>query len=143
MGLVIGKGGTVIKQLREDTGAKIKVHHPPGGAQSDERVVRISAKEAGAEISPAQEALYKVYNCVATEPVDAAAAAPVAEGECALLLLLAPRSPRASPTPSDTTPHHLMSVTHRSSCHPHTATSTRRHQTLAQSQRAPVMRRDP
>lgn len=129
MGSVIGKGGTVIKQLRADTGANIKVIDPPGAAQSDERVVRIAAKEAGGEISPAQEALYKVYNYVATEPVDAAAAAPAAEGEREYALLLAPRPPWGSPTPRDTTPHQLMSVTDRSSPATRTSTTRRHHQT--------------
>jgi hypothetical protein len=51
--------------------------------QSDERVIRIAGKEQpGVEFSPAQQALFKVYNCVAAEPIDAAAV-PAAEGGCA------------------------------------------------------------
>lgn len=43
IGSVIGKGGSIIRGLREDTGARIKVADPIPG--SDERVIIISANE--------------------------------------------------------------------------------------------------
>ena len=60
-GSIIGKGGDVIKHLRDDTGARIKVEHAVPGAE--ERVVLISAPDvAGAEWSPSQQAAFRVYS---------------------------------------------------------------------------------
>ncbi|KAL2635219.1 hypothetical protein R1flu_006698 [Riccia fluitans] len=61
IGSVIGKGGSIIRNLREDTGARIKVADPIPG--SDERVIIISANEHPDDnISPAQEAVLHVQS---------------------------------------------------------------------------------
>lgn len=61
IGSVIGKGGSIIRTLREDTGARIKVADPIPG--SDERVIIISANEHPDDnISPAQEAVLHVQS---------------------------------------------------------------------------------
>ncbi|CAM6118151.1 unnamed protein product [Calypogeia fissa] len=61
IGSVIGKGGSIIRTLREDTGARIKVADPKPG--SDERVIVISANEHPDDnISPAQEAVLHVQS---------------------------------------------------------------------------------
>lgn len=59
-GSVIGKGGSIISHLREQTGARIKISDPIPGC--DERVVIVSGNEVpGAPFSPAQEALLLVH----------------------------------------------------------------------------------
>eukprot|EP00854_Cymbomonas_tetramitiformis_P029166 gene29166-36269_t len=62
IGSVIGKGGNIIKQLREESGARIKVADSVGG---DERVVMISGKDdPSLPFSVAQEALFQVHQRV-------------------------------------------------------------------------------
>eukprot|EP00241_Pyramimonas_parkeae_P019496 CAMPEP_0114307704 /NCGR_PEP_ID=MMETSP0059-20121206/17615_1 /TAXON_ID=36894 /ORGANISM="Pyramimonas parkeae, Strain CCMP726" /LENGTH=305 /DNA_ID=CAMNT_0001431193 /DNA_START=125 /DNA_END=1039 /DNA_ORIENTATION=- len=63
-GSVIGKGGEIIKQLRADTGARIRVEEAAGGGAADERVITISAADLPhhASWSPAQEALFRVHS---------------------------------------------------------------------------------
>ena len=64
IGSVIGRGGDVIRQIRAETTAKIKILDAVPGAE--ERVVLITCNEDGvAPISPAQVALFRVYACVA------------------------------------------------------------------------------
>eukprot|EP00897_Mesotaenium_endlicherianum_P003561 jgi/Mesen1/3232/ME000187S02395 len=58
-GAIIGKGGSIVKLLREETGARIKIADAVGGV--DERVVIISGTEVqGSDYSPAQQALFRV-----------------------------------------------------------------------------------
>eukprot|EP00976_Prorocentrum_cordatum_P060798 1176047-Prorocentrum_minimum.AAC.12 len=60
-GSVIGKGGEIIKQLRADTGARIRIEECLPNAE--ERVITISAGDtADASWSPAQEALFRVHS---------------------------------------------------------------------------------
>lgn len=60
IGGVIGKGGNVIKRMREETGAKIKVGD--AGSDSDERVIQISSTEfLESFTSPGIEAALQVY----------------------------------------------------------------------------------
>jgi hypothetical protein len=60
-GSVIGKGGEIIKQLRADTGARIRIEECLPNAE--ERVITISASDtADASWSPAQEALFRVHS---------------------------------------------------------------------------------
>lgn len=60
-GSIIGKGGDVIKHLRDETGARIKVEHAVPGAE--ERVIVISAPDTPeAEWSPSQRAVFHVYS---------------------------------------------------------------------------------
>lgn len=62
IGSVIGKGGKIIKQLREESGARIKVADSVGG---DERVVMISGKDdPSLPFSVAQEALFQIHQRV-------------------------------------------------------------------------------
>ncbi|CAM6030659.1 unnamed protein product [Sphagnum balticum] len=64
-GSVIGKGGNIIKTLRQETGARIKIADAVPGV--DERVIMIFAPERDREhgrdqvLSPAQEALFRVH----------------------------------------------------------------------------------
>ncbi|CAK9863214.1 unnamed protein product [Sphagnum jensenii] len=63
IGSVIGKGGSVIKNLREETGARIKVADAVPG--SEERVIIVSANEHPDDnISPAQEAVLHIQSRV-------------------------------------------------------------------------------
>ncbi|KAL0033701.1 hypothetical protein WJX77_001636 [Trebouxia sp. C0004] len=56
VGALIGRGGEAIAQLRQRTGARVKVHEPHD--TSDQRVVSISGREeAQAQASPAIDAL--------------------------------------------------------------------------------------
>ncbi|MCO5587018.1 hypothetical protein L7F22_040963 [Adiantum nelumboides] len=59
VGSIIGKGGSVIKKMREETGAKIKVEEEV--PDSDERIVRISSAEFGESPSQAIQAALGVY----------------------------------------------------------------------------------
>ncbi|GBG73588.1 hypothetical protein CBR_g16930 [Chara braunii] len=61
IGSIIGKQGAIIKQIREETGARIKIADAVPNV--DERVVIISAKD-DQEVawSPAQDALFRVHN---------------------------------------------------------------------------------
>ncbi|PKA57518.1 KH domain-containing protein [Apostasia shenzhenica] len=63
-GCVIGKGGAVIRQIREETGARVRIEDPVPG--SDERVVIVTAEAiiCGEEASPAQRALVRVFERV-------------------------------------------------------------------------------
>ncbi|EOA12891.1 hypothetical protein CARUB_v10025865mg [Capsella rubella] len=86
VGAVIGKSGSVIKQLQQSTGAKIRVEEPPLG--SPDRVITIiaqvvskssvklgvnnsgnaeSEKEEEVEVSKAQGALIRVFELLAAE----------------------------------------------------------------------------
>ena len=57
------QGGEVIQQLRQDTGARIKVEQAIAGC--DERVVCISSSDDPAsDCSPAQTALLRVHECI-------------------------------------------------------------------------------
>ncbi|KAJ7531321.1 hypothetical protein O6H91_14G045200 [Diphasiastrum complanatum] len=61
IGSIIGRGGSIIQNLREETGAKIKVEELVPGA--DERVVVVSALEhLEDDLSPAQEAVFHVQD---------------------------------------------------------------------------------
>eukprot|EP00239_Pterosperma_sp_CCMP1384_P008297 CAMPEP_0197848946 /NCGR_PEP_ID=MMETSP1438-20131217/10553_1 /TAXON_ID=1461541 /ORGANISM="Pterosperma sp., Strain CCMP1384" /LENGTH=342 /DNA_ID=CAMNT_0043461427 /DNA_START=77 /DNA_END=1105 /DNA_ORIENTATION=+ len=63
VGTVIGKQGSIIKSLRDETGAKIKIADPAPG--SEERVVIVSgADDPTASFSAAQEALFRVHQRV-------------------------------------------------------------------------------
>ncbi|KAH9543738.1 hypothetical protein CY35_13G080500 [Sphagnum magellanicum] len=63
IGSVIGKGGSIIKNLREETGARIKVADAVPG--SEERVIIVSANEHPDDnISPAQEAVLHIQSRV-------------------------------------------------------------------------------
>jgi predicted RNA-binding protein YlqC (UPF0109 family) len=63
IGSVIGKGGSIIENLREETGARIKVADAVPG--SEERVIIISANEHPDDnISPAQEAVLHIQSRV-------------------------------------------------------------------------------
>ncbi|KAJ4897279.1 RNA-binding KH domain-containing protein [Raphanus sativus] len=85
VGAVIGKSGSVIKQLQQSTGAKIRVEEPPAG--SPDRVITIIAQvdstsrvklgvvdsngstevEDEVEVSKAQAALIRVFEILAAE----------------------------------------------------------------------------
>ncbi|KFK28132.1 hypothetical protein AALP_AA8G476500 [Arabis alpina] len=86
VGAVIGKSGTVIKQLQQSTGAKIRVEEPPSG--SPDRIITIiaqvdskskvklsvsnngnaeSEKKEEIEVSKAQAALIRVFEIIAAE----------------------------------------------------------------------------
>ena len=59
-GSVLGKGGCIIRQLREETGARIKLGEAKEGM--DERVIGIAAvDEPEAPWSAAQEALFRIH----------------------------------------------------------------------------------
>eukprot|EP00262_Sarcandra_glabra_P007535 TRINITY_DN20408_c0_g1_i1.p1 TRINITY_DN20408_c0_g1~~TRINITY_DN20408_c0_g1_i1.p1 ORF type:complete len:661 (+),score=100.99 TRINITY_DN20408_c0_g1_i1:135-2117(+) len=61
VGGVIGKGGTIVRALQNETGASISVG--ASVAESDERVITISALEnPESRYSPAQNAVLRVYN---------------------------------------------------------------------------------
>ncbi|KAJ7545095.1 hypothetical protein O6H91_09G107100 [Diphasiastrum complanatum] len=61
IGSIIGRGGSIIQNLREETGAKIKVEELISGA--DERVVVVSAAEHTEDnLSPAQEAVFHIQD---------------------------------------------------------------------------------
>nr|KYP44361.1 KH domain-containing protein At4g18375 family [Cajanus cajan] len=64
VGSLIGKGGSVVRALQNETGASIQIVE--AGPDSDERVVVISAREAQQKHSPAQEAVIRVH-CRLTE----------------------------------------------------------------------------
>eukprot|EP00271_Cylindrocystis_brebissonii_P015824 TRINITY_DN38860_c0_g1_i1.p1 TRINITY_DN38860_c0_g1~~TRINITY_DN38860_c0_g1_i1.p1 ORF type:complete len:571 (+),score=97.62 TRINITY_DN38860_c0_g1_i1:165-1877(+) len=59
IGSIIGRRGGIIKQLREETGAKMKIADPVAGCE--ERVIIISGNEGpGATFSSAQEGVFRV-----------------------------------------------------------------------------------
>ncbi|MCO5606091.1 hypothetical protein L7F22_060278 [Adiantum nelumboides] len=61
VGSLIGKGGSIIRKMREDTGAHIRVGDPIPGV--DERVVEITSTEfADSLSSPGVEAALQVHN---------------------------------------------------------------------------------
>ncbi|RZB98216.1 KH domain-containing protein HEN4 isoform C [Glycine soja] len=65
VGSLIGKGGSVVRALQNETGASIQIVE--AGPDSDERVVVISAQETSEQKhSPAQEAVIRVH-CRLTE----------------------------------------------------------------------------
>ncbi|KAK9063589.1 hypothetical protein SSX86_017462 [Deinandra increscens subsp. villosa] len=75
IGSIIGRGGEIVKQLRSDTQAKIRINETVPG--SEERVVIIyssseetnSFGESDDLVSPAQDALFKVHDrIIAEEP---------------------------------------------------------------------------
>ncbi|PIA56226.1 hypothetical protein AQUCO_00700520v1 [Aquilegia coerulea] len=60
IGGVIGKGGSIIKALQNETGASIRVAAPV--AESNDRVITVSASESmESQYSPAQNALIRVF----------------------------------------------------------------------------------
>ncbi|EIE22046.1 hypothetical protein COCSUDRAFT_43031 [Coccomyxa subellipsoidea C-169] len=60
VGSVIGKAGTIVKAIRDETGARIRVVE--GVPNCDERVIVISARsDAARHTDAAQEALFKVH----------------------------------------------------------------------------------
>ncbi|KAF4347567.1 hypothetical protein G4B88_009923 [Cannabis sativa] len=64
VGSLIGKGGSVIRHLQNDTGAYIKIADAP--PDSDERVVMISARENSEQKhSPSQDAVIRVHSRIA------------------------------------------------------------------------------
>ncbi|KAL9323466.1 hypothetical protein ACSQ67_008323 [Phaseolus vulgaris] len=73
IGSVIGRGGEIVKQLRVETKAKIRIGETVPGC--DERVVTIyspsdetnSVEGGGNYVSPAQDALFKVHDRVVAE----------------------------------------------------------------------------
>ncbi|CAI5461629.1 unnamed protein product [Closterium sp. Yama58-4] len=63
VGIVIGKGGSRIKQIKEETGARVKVTEAV--ADCDERIVIIDAMEAPFSAhSPTEEALFRVHAAI-------------------------------------------------------------------------------
>ncbi|CAI5488787.1 unnamed protein product [Closterium sp. Naga37s-1] len=63
VGIVIGKGGSRIKQIKEETGARVKVTEAV--ADCDERIVIIDAMEAPfSGHSPTEEALFRVHAAI-------------------------------------------------------------------------------
>lgn len=61
IGSVIGKGGTIIKRMREDIGVNIRVTDSVPG--SDDRIIIISSNQVSNDnLSPAQEALLHIQN---------------------------------------------------------------------------------
>lgn len=73
IGSVIGRGGEIVKQLRVDTKAKIRIGETVPGCE--ERVVTIYSssdesndfEDSGNLVSPAQDALLKVHDMVVAE----------------------------------------------------------------------------
>ncbi|KAH7296101.1 hypothetical protein KP509_26G008900 [Ceratopteris richardii] len=59
IGSIIGKGGSIIKRMREETGAKIKVEEEV--PDCDERIIRVSSSEFGEAPSQAIQAALDVY----------------------------------------------------------------------------------
>ncbi|OUZ99752.1 K Homology domain [Macleaya cordata] len=60
VGGVIGKGGTIVRALQNETGASISVASP--ATESDERVITVSASETPeSQYSPAQNAVVRVF----------------------------------------------------------------------------------
>lgn len=68
IGSIIGKGGSVIKKMREETGAKIKVEDEI--PDCDERIVRISSAEYVDGHSPALQAALVVFQRLAELQMD-------------------------------------------------------------------------
>lgn len=52
VGAVLGKAGSIVKQIRDDTGARIRVVEPVPGC--DERVIVISSKNDHQDQNPSQ-----------------------------------------------------------------------------------------
>lgn len=71
IGSIIGRGGEIVKQLRADTQAKIRIGESVPG--SDERVITIFSSSAetntyeDSDVCPAQEALFKVHDRLVQE----------------------------------------------------------------------------
>lgn len=73
IGSVIGRGGEIVKQLRAETKAKIRICEIVPG--SDERVITIystsnetnASEESGDSVCPAQDALFKIHERVISE----------------------------------------------------------------------------
>ncbi|KAL2607749.1 hypothetical protein R1flu_026322 [Riccia fluitans] len=72
IGKIIGKQGSQIKQLREETGARIKIADPVSWLQTiEERVVLISSRdEAVQSTSAAEDALIRVATIVVEEKTE-------------------------------------------------------------------------
>ncbi|CAI5954201.1 unnamed protein product [Closterium sp. NIES-65] len=67
VGIVIGKGGSRIKQIKEETGARVKVTEAV--ADCDERIVIIDAMEAPfSGHSPTEVALFRVHAAISRSP---------------------------------------------------------------------------
>lgn len=75
IGSIIGRGGDIVKQLRNDTRAKIRIGDTVPGC--DDRVVTIYSpsnetnpyEDGGNYISPAQDALFRVHDRVVDDDV--------------------------------------------------------------------------
>ena len=68
-GAVIGEGGAIISDIRQTTGARIKVDDAVPGCE--ERIVHISGSDASAEWSSAEAAAHKVVEII-TAPAEGA-----------------------------------------------------------------------
>ncbi|WVZ65437.1 hypothetical protein U9M48_014800 [Paspalum notatum var. saurae] len=69
VGSIIGKGGSTIRALQNETGACIKILEPI--AESEERIVAISARENSDMMhSPAQDAVVRVYSRISEASMD-------------------------------------------------------------------------
>ena len=65
VGAVIGKGGGRIRQVGDETGARVKVEEQKEGCE--ERVVLITGCEyVGSRVSPAEEALFRVLSLLSS-----------------------------------------------------------------------------
>ncbi|CAI5496277.1 unnamed protein product [Closterium sp. Naga37s-1] len=79
VGIVIGKGGSRIKQIKEETGARVKVTEAV--ADCDERIVIIDAMEAPFSAhSPTEEALFRVHAAISQHHAGDRAAGAAEEG---------------------------------------------------------------
>eukprot|EP00898_Chlorokybus_atmophyticus_P000545 jgi/Chlat1/1491/Chrsp12S02026 len=64
VGAIIGKGGTNIKAICSDTGARVKILDPVS-IDDPERVVLVSGRDdASVDLAPAQQALLRAHQCV-------------------------------------------------------------------------------
>ncbi|KAH7446949.1 hypothetical protein KP509_01G083700 [Ceratopteris richardii] len=69
IGSVIGRGGAIIRRLRQESGAKIRVCDQVG--DSEERVIQVSAMEyVNNYASPTLEAVIQIFNCLAEVTAD-------------------------------------------------------------------------
>ncbi|MCI14232.1 KH domain-containing protein, partial [Trifolium medium] len=73
IGSVIGRGGEIVKQLRVETKAKIRISETVPGC--DERIVTVYSSsdetnnldDGGKNVSPAEDALFKIHDRVVAE----------------------------------------------------------------------------
>ncbi|KAL4586809.1 hypothetical protein LXL04_011453 [Taraxacum kok-saghyz] len=73
IGSIIGRGGEIVKQLRSDTQAKIRINESVPGCEERVVIIYSSSEETNSfgdnndMISPAQDALFKVHDRVVVE----------------------------------------------------------------------------